>query len=111
MTTIRTQTMSFRAEPDLAVRIEKRAARKGITVSAFLRAAVEHALGSPAGRLLRPEHETLLFQLLLGNRYLYRLLADRYGEEEVKANSASVKRDLAAEVRAIFEAIDQCEEG
>lgn len=111
MTRRRRVPLSFRAEPELAARVERRAARQGVSVSDLLRGALERELGAPARRLFRPEHEALLFQARLCNRYLYRLLADAYGADEVKAGSAAVKQEVAAEVREIFRAIDEGEGG
>jgi hypothetical protein len=103
--------LSFRSDPEQVARIEMKAKREGVTVSDFLRKMVERETETPASRPLRPEHEAILFDTRLQRRYLYRLLAHIFGEDEVRANSAAVKEEVMAEVRELFRAIDQDEEG
>jgi hypothetical protein len=97
----KSKLLSFRAQPELAARVERQAARAGVTVSDCLRTMADRGTGTPSRCLCRPQLEKILFETRLQNRYLYRLLVDAYGEEEVKENSAQARQQVADEVREI----------
>ncbi len=80
------------------------------TVEKAAESGVKLAVETPKDRQ-RQRDEALLYQIRLCNRYLYQLVADCYGAGQVEADSAEVKREVAEEVREIFQAIDEGEEG
>jgi hypothetical protein len=103
-------TMSFRVRREVGTIIQMRAKREAVKVSHLLRKMTEREAGERSHRMFRREHEALLFETRLLNRYLYRFLAHIFGDDEVEASTAAIRREVRAEVREIFRAIDEDKE-
>jgi hypothetical protein len=102
-------TLSFRVRSEVGTSIQKKAKREAVKVSHLLRLMTEREAGEPSRRMFRPEHEAILFETLLVNRFLYRFLAHIFGAAEVEASIAAIRREVRAEVREIFRTIDESE--
>jgi hypothetical protein len=104
------RVFSFRADSELAEWVAVYCYREEISESQLIVRALRRYRNSTPEKRRRQRDEAMFVETRLTNRYLYRLLADRYGEEEVKRKLASVREEIATEARELFLAFED-EEG
>jgi hypothetical protein len=107
---VASKVYSFRADRDLAARIENQAYLEGITEAQLLARAVQRYLGSLPEQRARRRLEVVLSELLLCSHYNHLLVKKTFGEATVEASKSHVEWQAREQVRALFDGIDRGEE-